>query len=72
MTTHSYTVFEFKSGQVKNSLHLACSVVVCQASEESGICKTEPLCGNRGSRARRDVHDSGMVHYQVKKSFEFV
>jgi hypothetical protein len=71
LTTFSYTVFEFRTSSA-TTLHLSCSVRICDASLSSGtVCKDSPTCSRRG-RGKRSAPETGVVYYQVSKSLDFV
>jgi len=81
LTTFSYKVFEFKNGAAMSSLHLICSVVVCEVGDSESVCNVH---GDRyhdnaksncdgGNRGRRGVDDgNGLMYYQVSRSFGYV
>lgn len=67
LTTFSYTVFEFRTSAV-TTLHLSCSVRVCDASLSSGtVCKDAASCG---SRKKRSLNEEGVTYYQVTKTID--
>lgn len=68
MTTFSYTVFEFRTSSA-TTLHLSCSVRVCDDSATTGTCKDAPNCS---SRKRRSSPEEGVVYYQVSKQITVV
>jgi len=71
MATFSYTVFEFRTA-ASMTLHLSCSVRVCDASLSSGtVCKDDATCTRRG-RGKRSAPEEGVMYYQVSKSVEFM
>lgn len=66
MTTHSYTVFEFRNSD-STTLHLSCNVVVCDAQASGTSCNTAPNCSSR--RKRRSLEE-GVTYYRVNADLE--